>query len=688
MKQSIVLCIGTGRCGLASLAKILNQQPDAVCSFDEPPLLPWTCRDTPSPLAPFPKGEGTDDTTRLLKGEGSRTWVIRERFARFRLHGKGRILGDAASFYLPYIDEAIAAEPEIRIVCLKRPREEVVASFCQWLDRTTPLPTNHWAKVPAPGWHHDPVRTRIYPQYDTQDRQEGIRRYWDEYYQHVEEWIGRFPDHICLFDTYDALNTEAGLRDLLGFVGIPPERQVLAVGTNVDNPPARMRTPRQLSDNPMDPRRCAILVPFASYIMPACERALQELERRGYPVRRVGGYAAIDQGRNQMATDALLDGFEETMWIDADVDFHPDSIDRLRSHRLPISAGIYPQKGKRALASHVIPGAPKMVFGRDGGLVEILYAGAGFLHIRREVYLTMQQRLALPMCNERFRIPLIPFFHPMLHECEDGHWYLAEDYAFCERARQCGFKVMADTTIRLWHIGNQAYGWEDAGMERERFDTFVLNFGPKPDPAQAKVGDDNPALTEFARRHAWPSERPKVPPFPQRDWLASGTQAMLSDSVTPATRLIVEVGSWVGRSTRYLANLAPRATIIAVDHWQGSPEHQEDPELAAALPRLHETFLSECWDYRNQIIPLKADSVEGLKRIADAGLQPDLVYLDGDHSFESVLGDVRAALDLFPTAAIVGDDWNWEGVRTAVQNVVADSGLRCESHGPGWRIVK
>jgi len=31
-------------------------------------------------------------------------------------------------------------------------------------------------------------------------------------------------------------------------------------------------------------------------------------------------------------------------------------------------------------------------------------------------------------------------------------------------------------------------------MERERFDTFVLNFGPRPDVAQAKAGDDNPTL--------------------------------------------------------------------------------------------------------------------------------------------------------------------------------------------------
>jgi hypothetical protein len=452
--SSIVLGIGTGRCGLRSLAKILNQQPETQSSYEEPPLLPWKPTD------------------------GER--VLRERFARFRQNGRGRILCDVASFYLPYLEAAIAAEPDIRIIALRRPREEVVISFCEWLDRSFPLPTNHWADQPAPGWHHDPLRTRTYPQYATSNREEGIRRYWDEYSQRVDELRRRYPQQIRLFDTYEALNTPAGLQDLLGFAGIAPERQVAGVGTHVNDPPERpaRRWARRSGGDPLDPKRCAILIPFGSSIIPPCERALEELERRGYDVRRVGGYAAIDQGRNQMATDALLDGYEETMWIDSDVDFHPDAVDRLRSHALPIVAGIYPQKGKRALASHIMPGMPKVVFGKEGGLIEILYAGAGFLHVRREVYLAIQRRLSLPMCNERFRAPMIPFFHSMVHPCEDGHWYLAEDYAFCQRARASGFRIMADTTIRLWHIGNHAYGWEDAGRDLERFDTFVLNLGP------------------------------------------------------------------------------------------------------------------------------------------------------------------------------------------------------------------
>ena len=112
-----------------------------------------------------------------------------------------------------------------------------------------------------------------------------------------------------------------------------------------------------------------------------------------------------------------------------------------------------------------------------------MYAWTGFLLVRREVYLTVQERLRLPMCNERFGSPMVPFFHPMLYACEDGHWYLAEDYAFCQRAREAGFKVMADTTIRLWHVGHYAYGWEDSGRDRDRNTTFTLNFPERADHA-------------------------------------------------------------------------------------------------------------------------------------------------------------------------------------------------------------
>jgi hypothetical protein len=112
--------------------------------------------------------------------------------------------------------------------------------------------------------------------------------------------------------------------------------------------------------------------------------------------------------------------------------------------------------------------------------------------VRREVYAAMQERLDLPACNHRFGKPIVPYFQPMVvaeHDVDQppgasprferargtvpycsadfaklgrspSSWYLPEDYAFCERARRCGFQIMADTTIRLWHQGSYGFTWK------------------------------------------------------------------------------------------------------------------------------------------------------------------------------------------------------------------------------------
>ncbi|MFN0196481.1 MAG: hypothetical protein ACKVT0_07030 [Planctomycetaceae bacterium] len=229
-----------------------------------------------------------------------------------------------------------------------------------------------------------------------------------------------------------------------------------------------------------DPSGCLILVPVGHHIEPACDQALQQLAARGYPVRRVYGYAAIDQGRSQMASDALAEGFAELMWIDADVVFHPDDVDRLRSHGEPFVCGVYPKKGQRALAANVMPGAEEIVFGPAGQLAELAHVGFGFVLTRRIVYETVRQRCDLPVCNQMFEKPIVPYFLPLLQPTDKGPWYLGEDYAFCQRARNCGFRIFADTTIRLWHVGSYRYGWEDAGLELERYANFSFRFAASP----------------------------------------------------------------------------------------------------------------------------------------------------------------------------------------------------------------
>jgi hypothetical protein len=183
-----------------------------------------------------------------------------------------------------------------------------------------------------------------------------------------------------------------------------------------------------------------------------------------------------------MATDALAQGVAELMWVDADVAFDPNDVAKLRGHNLPFTSGLYPKKGPRQFACEFLPGTASVRFGRHGGLLPVRYCGFGFAHVRREVFEAVQTHSALPVCNLRFGRPLVPFFQPTCVPDPGGFWSLSEDYAFCERARRAGFEVVADTTVRLWHVGTYRYGWEDAGRDVTRYGDYTFYHTPDAPP--------------------------------------------------------------------------------------------------------------------------------------------------------------------------------------------------------------
>jgi len=94
VNPSIILGIGSGRCGTFSLAHVLNRQPSVEVSHEDPPLLPW----------------------RREPGEA----VIRERFARFRTvdypgfysgayYAGGGYSGGGSGDYLGYLGDAFGS---------------------------------------------------------------------------------------------------------------------------------------------------------------------------------------------------------------------------------------------------------------------------------------------------------------------------------------------------------------------------------------------------------------------------------------------------------------------------------------------------------------------------------------------------------------------------------------------------
>ena len=239
--------------------------------------------------------------------------------------------------------------------------------------------------------------------------------------------------------------------------------------------------------------RSVVLVPHINVIEPECEQALLKLERAGVRVVRRGGSSGVDMARNEMASEALHDGADSILFIDADIGFDPRDALRLLARPEPVVAGIYAKKGRRELASQFADGVDEVDFGDPRGLYPLKYAAAGFLRIRASALRQMIEALGLPPCNTAWGRGHWPFFQPVVvpHEAGGNH-YLGEDWAFSHRLGLIGIVPLGDTSIRLWHFGRHAFGWEDAGLDPPpRYRRFSFRLaGPAPTAGDAGVAPD------------------------------------------------------------------------------------------------------------------------------------------------------------------------------------------------------
>jgi GT2 family glycosyltransferase/tetratricopeptide (TPR) repeat protein/2-polyprenyl-3-methyl-5-hydroxy-6-metoxy-1,4-benzoquinol methylase len=215
---------------------------------------------------------------------------------------------------------------------------------------------------------------------------------------------------------------------------------------------------------------------------------------------------------------------------------------------------------------------------------------------------------------------------------------------------------------------------------------FVAQPREAHQPSPIHSNDNVDKVGTLAGEHPWPARKPTVaPPTGTDGWLEDGAREILRSVLSPTTKLVVELGTWLGKSTRFIADNAPNARVIAIDHWQGSPEHQKRAEWREMLPNLYESFLAMSWDYRERIIPLKMTTEDGLRLVARYGLSPDVIYVDSDHSYEAVKGDLELALQFFPKAIILGDDCDEAGASAALDEIARVNNKSIEFAGTNWR---
>lgn len=186
------------------------------------------------------------------------------------------------------------------------------------------------------------------------------------------------------------------------------------------------------------------------------------------------------------------------------------------------------------------------------------------------------------------------------------------------------------------------------------------------------------------------NELEEVLPFNPHGWY--GHAAIMENLIsTYNIQTVVEVGSWMGASTRHIASiLPPNGKIYAIDHWLGSIENQPGHDAwHPILPQLYEQFLSNIIHagLTDKVIPLRMSSLEAAKQFT---ILPDLVYLDGSHDTASVYADLCAWYPFVKGHGIIcGDDWGWDTVQLAVRRFARKNKLTIITPGSNyWQLVE
>jgi predicted O-methyltransferase YrrM len=137
----------------------------------------------------------------------------------------------------------------------------------------------------------------------------------------------------------------------------------------------------------------------------------------------------------------------------------------------------------------------------------------------------------------------------------------------------------------------------------------------------------------------------------------------------PNNMLAVEIGSYVGASTSFLAAGIGEMNglVFCIDTWTNDTMTEGGRDTMAEFKRNTTAFL-------DRLVPIRGRSTEPdvIAQVSSRTEKVDLLFIDGDHSYEGVLADWKAYCDLLaPDAIVIMHDIGWaEGVQRVVNEEI------------------
>ena len=197
-----------------------------------------------------------------------------------------------------------------------------------------------------------------------------------------------------------------------------------------------------------------------------CLLALQH-DKKIHIELHTGQGDGVARTRNNLTADFMKTDCTHLLFIDCDLIFSTEHIERIVSHAEDVVGGFYAKKQEGPL-EWVINTFPGHVGKRTDGLHKVAYIGTGFICIRRNVIERMIERYPhIAFAADYGTREIMHDIWPMTvycAECGDSagescthaphsRRYLSEDWFFCQRWMDMGGEVFGDTGVVLKHVG-------------------------------------------------------------------------------------------------------------------------------------------------------------------------------------------------------------------------------------------
>ena len=174
----------------------------------------------------------------------------------------------------------------------------------------------------------------------------------------------------------------------------------------------------------------------------------------------ISGCSVVSRVRNLIAKDFLDSDCTDLMFIDSDINFEAADIFRLMAWNTDPKKGIVAgipvarKKGKTYIST-LDTDEEENILMNHMGLVKAKRVATAFMLIRREVFEKLYEAHPEWRYHDEKKMgdEITAFFDFAL---KDGN-YIGEDFLFCDRARELGYEVWIDPTIKLGHMGIEEF---------------------------------------------------------------------------------------------------------------------------------------------------------------------------------------------------------------------------------------